>query len=64
MMSAHAHRYASAAVLGPFIYQQVIYWGFFGWLVFGHVPDLMVVLGTAVIIASGLYLLLREFRSE
>ena len=64
MMSAHAHRYASAAVLGPFIYQQVIYWGFFGWLVFGHVPDLMVVMGTAVIIASGLYLLLREFRSS
>ncbi|MBL8336882.1 MAG: DMT family transporter [Rhodoferax sp.] len=64
MMTAHAHRYASAAVLGPFIYQQVIYWGFFGWLVFDHVPDLMVVLGTAVIIGSGLYLLLREFRSE
>lgn len=64
MMTAHAHRYASAAVLGPFIYQQVIYWGFFGWLVFGHVPDLMVLLGTAVIIASGLYLLMREFRTR
>jgi len=62
MMSAHAHRFASAAVLGPFIYQQIIYWGFFGWLVFGHIPDLIVVVGASVIIASGLYLLLREFR--
>lgn len=62
MMSAHAHRFASAAVLGPFIYQQIIYWGFFGWLVFGHVPDLIVVVGASIIIASGLYLLLREFR--
>ena len=64
MMSAHAHRYASAAVLGPFIYQQILYWGFFGWLIFGHVPDLIVVLGAMVIIASGLYLLLREFRPD
>jgi len=62
MMSAHAHRYASAAVLGPFIYQQIIYWGFFGWLVFGHIPDPMVMVGASIIIASGLYLLLREFR--
>ena len=62
MLSANAHRYASAAVLGPFIYQQIIYWGFFGWLVFGHVPDLIVVVGASVIIASGLYLLMREFR--
>lgn len=62
MMAAYAHRYASAAVLGPFMYQQIIYWGFFGWLIFGHVPDLIVVAGASIIIASGLYLLLREFR--
>ncbi len=35
---ALAHRYASAAVLGPFIYQQIIYMTLFGWLVFGQVP--------------------------
>ena len=59
---AQAHRYASAAVLGPFIYQQIIYMTLFGWLVFGHVPDLAVVAGAGVVVASGLYLLLRELR--
>jgi drug/metabolite transporter (DMT)-like permease len=59
---AVAHRYASAAVLGPFLYQQIIYMSVLGWLVFGQVPDLAVVLGTLVVVASGLYLLWREFQ--
>ena len=59
---AQAHRYASAAVLGPFIYQQIIYMGLFGWLVFDHVPDAAVVAGATVVVASGLFLLYREFR--
>ena len=40
-----AHRRASAAVLGPFLYQQIIYMSALGWLVFGNVPDSAVVLG-------------------
>jgi len=59
---AQAHRYASAAVLGPFIYQQIIYMGLFGWLVFDHVPDAAVVAGATVVVGSGLFLLYREFR--
>ena len=59
---AVAHRYATAAVLGPFLYQQIIYMCLFGWLVFGQMPDLAVVLGACVVVASGLYLLWREFQ--
>ncbi|MFN8955624.1 MAG: DMT family transporter [Burkholderiales bacterium] len=59
---ACAHRYASAAVLGPFLYQQIIYMTLMGWLVFDQVPDLAVVLGAVVVVASGLYLLWREFQ--
>ena len=62
LMVAQAHRYASAAVLAPFLYQQIVYMGFLGWLVFGHVPDLAVVSGAAIVTFSGLYLLYREFR--
>ena len=62
LMAAQAHRYASAAVLGPFLYQQIIYMSFFGWLVFGHLPDAAVVGGSAIVVVSGLYLLYREFR--
>ena len=59
---ALAHRYASAAVLGPFLYQQIIYMTVLGWLVFGQVPDRSVVLGATVVVCSGLYLLWREFQ--
>jgi drug/metabolite transporter (DMT)-like permease len=47
---AVAHRYASAAVLGPFLYQQIIYLSLAGWLVFGQVPDASVVLGALSLI--------------
>jgi drug/metabolite transporter (DMT)-like permease len=59
---ALAHRYATAAVLGPFLYQQIIYMTLLGWLVFGQVPDSSVVIGAGVVVASGLYLLWREFQ--
>jgi drug/metabolite transporter (DMT)-like permease len=59
---AKAHRYASAAVLGPFLYQQILYMTLWGWLVFSQVPDAFVVAGAAVVVLSGLYLLLLEVR--
>jgi drug/metabolite transporter (DMT)-like permease len=60
--AAQAHRFASAAVLGPFLYQQILYMTLGGWLVFGQVPDRVVLLGAGVVVASGLYLLWREFQ--
>jgi drug/metabolite transporter (DMT)-like permease len=44
------------------LYQQIIYMTVLGWLVFDQVPDLAVVLGALVVVASGLYLLWREFQ--
>ncbi len=57
---AAAYRYASATVLTPFLYQQVIYMAIFGYIVFGDVPSPAVGIGAAVVIASGLYLFARE----
>ncbi len=62
LSAAHAHRLASAAVLGPFLYQQILYMVFWGWLVFGQVPDAFVVAGASVVVASGLYLLWLEMK--
>jgi drug/metabolite transporter (DMT)-like permease len=59
-MVAQAHRYASAAVLGPFLYQQIIYMTIWGWLIFGQVPGWLVVGGAAIVVLSGLYLLWLE----
>ncbi len=61
LFMAMAHRYASAAVLGPYMYQQILYMTLWGWLVFNQVPDAFVVAGALVVVASGLYLLWLEF---
>jgi drug/metabolite transporter (DMT)-like permease len=60
---AVAHRFAPASTLSPFIYQQILYMCLLGYLVFGDVPRPAVVLGAVVVVASGLYLLVRERRT-
>ena len=57
---AVAHRFAPASTLSPFIYQQILYMSLLGYLVFGDVPRPAVVVGAAIVVASGLYLLVRE----
>ena len=57
---AAAHRFAPATVLAPFLYQQIVWMALLGWWVFGDVPGVPVVAGTAVVVACGLYLIARE----
>ena len=59
---AHAHRFAPASTLGPFLYQQILYMALLGWVIFGQVPGLLVVGGALVVVFSGLYLLGLEMR--
>ena len=61
---AKAHRYATAATLGPFLYQQILYMTLLGWLVFSQIPDAWVVEGAVVVVASGLALLWVEVRGR
>ena len=61
---ASAHRYASAAFLGPFLYQQILYMTLGGWLVFGQTPDHAVASGAVIVVASGMFLLWREMRTK
>ena len=57
-----AHRLASASVLAPFIYVQLIWATLWGFLVFADLPDRWTVAGAAIVIASGLYILYREHK--
>ena len=59
---AQAHRYASAATLGPFLYQQILYMTLWGWLLFGQIPDALVIVGAAVVVTSGLALLWMDIK--
>ena len=55
-----AYRRATASVLAPFSYTQLLSSGALGYAVFGSVPDGWAFVGAAVIIASGLYIVHRE----
>ena len=55
-----AHQRAPASTLMPFIYTQLIWMVLIGYFVFGDVPDVYTLIGSAVVIASGLYLLYQE----
>jgi drug/metabolite transporter (DMT)-like permease len=46
----------------PYTYSYMIYIATLSWLIFGHVPDLWVVLGAVVIVVSGLVIWRREQR--
>jgi drug/metabolite transporter (DMT)-like permease len=50
----------SASLLAPFVYTQIAWGLVLGYLVFGDVPDMWMLIGGAVIIASGLYVFYRE----
>jgi drug/metabolite transporter (DMT)-like permease len=55
-----AYRLAAVSVLAPISYVQLVWSGLLGFFVFGNAPDGWTVLGSAVIIASGLYTAHRE----
>lgn len=55
-----AYRYAEASRVAPVVYTQILYATFWSWLVFSAVPTSSTVLGTAIIVASGVYIWSRE----
>ncbi|MDB5592596.1 MAG: EamA family transporter [Enterovirga sp.] len=55
-----AHARAPAPVLSPFIYTQIVWMVLFGYVIFGDVPDRWTLIGGAIVIGSGLYLLVWE----
>ncbi len=54
------HRLAPASVLTPFIYTELVWMIALGYLVFSDVPNRWTIAGSAIVVASGLYLLHRE----
>ena len=55
-----AYRRATASVLAPFSYIQLLTSAAMGYFVFGAMPDAIAFAGAGVIIASGLYIVHRE----
>lgn len=55
-----AFRHGEGAVVSPMNYSQILWATGFGVLFFGEYPDAATLTGSALIIASGVYILLRE----
>jgi drug/metabolite transporter (DMT)-like permease len=55
-----AYRHAPTSVVAPFIYTQIVSAIAVGYIFFGDLPDRWTIIGAAIVIASGLYLLDRE----
>ena len=55
-----AMRRASASVLAPFSFVQLVWVTILGYLVFGDFPDNLTILGAAIVVASGGYVFYRE----
>jgi drug/metabolite transporter (DMT)-like permease len=60
MAITYALRFAPSATIAPLHYLEIVTAVFLGWLVFGDWPNLLSWAGIAVIVASGLYIILRE----
>ena len=56
-----ALRYAEANLAAPFRYSAIVWAGLLGFVIWGDIPDRWAIAGTAIIIASGLYILQREY---
>ncbi len=59
-----AYQAGEAAIIAPMQYSQIIWAALYGALFFDEGIDRMTLLGAGIIIASGLYIVLRESRSE
>ena len=60
LIISHALRLAPASLLAPFIYLNIIWITIFGIVIFGDWPDQWTVLGSTIIITSGIYVWWRE----
>jgi drug/metabolite transporter (DMT)-like permease len=60
--TTQAFSYAPASAVAPFNYTQMIWAVVFGFIVWGDLPTVHLMIGVALVVASGLYILHRETR--
>jgi drug/metabolite transporter (DMT)-like permease len=60
ILLTESYRYASASLLAPLDYTSMVWALMLGYAFFGEVPTTMIVLGSAIIAAAGLFVIWRE----
>ena len=64
MLSIAAYKTGKAVVVAPMQYSQIIWASIFGYVFFAESIDLNTAIGASIIIASGVYIVLREGYSK
>ncbi|MEO0636533.1 MAG: DMT family transporter [Pseudomonadota bacterium] len=59
-----SYRVAPAAVVAPMQYTQILWATLYGFVLFEELPDRWTIIGAAVIILSGIYIVLRETKPD
>ena len=62
ILLVQAYRFGDASLIAPFEYSTMIWAVLIGWFVFGEWPVSTILIGAAIVIASGIYVILREQR--
>ena len=57
-----SYEHAEASLLAPLAFTEIVVTTLLGWWVFGDLPDSWTVLGVTILIASAVYIALREQR--
>lgn len=60
ILKTEAFRLAEASLLSPFSYLNIFWATLIGWLFFGELPDIYVIIGCIMLIFSNLFILWRE----
>lgn len=61
---AYSHKWAPAGLLSPFNYVGIIWYGAFGYLIFGYLPTINLMIGCSLVICSGLYMIYLEIQKQ
>ncbi len=64
LLQIAAYRNAAAGIVAPMQYSQIIWATIFGALIFGESPGTNTYIGAAIVICSGLFIVLRETRKS
>ena len=60
ILIVQAYRYGDASLIAPFEYSTMLWAVAIGWFWFGEWPALAILIGATIVIASGIYVILRE----
>lgn len=64
ILLTESYRHADVSTIAPFEYTSIVLGGLLAYFVFGDIPTASMLVGTAIIVAAGVFIIYREHRLE